>query len=224
MPETALLLGAGAVVALAIGVPLGIAFAAGPMRRAAAPLIQIVAAAPVFCAALALAFVAQKFLHFPAGVGDPASTSQVAINPANPLAALKALGLPVLTVGLAGAAFIQLLLRNAAGSIADTPWRTGLRQMGLPAGEIDRVYVMPEVVSGVFKNLGEFALVLLSAAAVAEWVFDRPGAAVLFVKSIALADWGMAALVLFAFAAIKLVADFFGALFAEALAAESSEP
>ncbi len=34
----------------------------------------------------------------------------------------------------------------------------------------------------------------------------------LFVKSIALADWGVAALVLLAFAAIKLTADFLGAV------------
>ena len=218
LPETAILFAAGGVIACLIGIPLGLLFAAGPLRRAAAPLIQIVAAAPVFCAALALAWIANRFLHWPVDVTGAATSGAAALDFANPLPALKVLALPAITVGAAGAAALQLSLRRAASEIADAPWRAALRRFGLPAGEIDRVYVAPQVASSVAYDLGEFALVLLSACAVAEWVFNRPGAAVLFVKSVALADWSMAALVLFAFAAIKLVADFIGAILAHALA------
>jgi len=59
---------------------------------------------------------------------------------------------------------------------------------------------------------------LFAAAAVAEWVFDVPGAAVLFVKSAALADWNVLALIVFVFAVIKLMADLGGHLGARFLA------
>src|SRR5689334_17436573 len=65
LPSTLVILAMGAVLALLVGGPLGILFGGGPGRRAAAPLIQLVAATPVFCAALALSFVAQRFLHWP---------------------------------------------------------------------------------------------------------------------------------------------------------------
>ena len=94
----------------------------------------------------------------------------------------------------------------------EAPWRRGLRLMGLGAVEIDLAYLAPRILAGLLAALGEITLALFSAAAVAEWVFDWPGAAVLFVKSVALPDWGVAALVLLAFAAIKLMADFIGAV------------
>jgi peptide/nickel transport system permease protein len=210
LPETLTLLALGAVIAIAIGAPLGIVFGAGPLRRAAAPLIQVVAAAPVFCAALALAWLAERFLHWQVTVEGLAPAAPLSF--ADPLATLQQLAVPALTVGAAGAASLQLSLRTAASEVARAPWRGGLRRLGLSTLEIDRVYVTPQVMAHVLANLGELVLVLLSAAAVAEWVFNRPGAAVLFVKSIALADWSVAALVLFAFAAIKLSADFLGAV------------
>jgi peptide/nickel transport system permease protein len=216
LPETLTLAAAGAVLAVAIGGPLGIVFGAGPVRRASAPLIQIVAAAPVFCAALALAWVAQRVFHWPVDVGG-VGTKGPPLDFSSPAAAFKVLALPALTVGAAGAASIQLAIRSASAQVAREPWRDSLRRMGLSALEVERVYVAPQVAAGVFANVGELTLVLLSASAVAEWVFNRPGAAVLFVKSVALADWSMVALVLFAFAALKLAADFAGNVLARAL-------
>ena len=133
-------------------------------------------------------------------------------------ALLHGLALPALTVGAAGAAAVQLALRRAAAGAVEAPWRRGLKAMGLGAVEIDFAYLAPIILAGLFASLGEITLALFSAAAVAEWVFDWPGAAVLFVKSVALLDWGVAALVLFVFAAIKLLADFLGAIAAHALA------
>jgi peptide/nickel transport system permease protein len=205
LPPTLALVGGGFAVALAVGIPVGLLFGSGPARRAAAPLIQIVSAAPIFCAGLALAFVAVNLLHWPAppGMGQAA---QAAV----PQQALKALLLPILTVGLAGAAAAQLALRRAGAQSAEQSWRVQLRRMGLGGFEIETVYGLPRLFAGLLSSLGEVTLALLSAAAVAEWVFDAPGAADLFVKSVALHDWTVVALILLVFAGLTMIADFVG--------------
>ena len=211
LPVTLTLAGAGILIALAIGVPVGLLFGAGPVRRAAAPLIQIVAAAPIFCASLALIALATHF-GWPVAMahGGGASLADLRADPETSSRALKVALLPALTVGLAGAAAVQLALRRAGSESSRKPYRTGLRRMGLSALEIERVYVVPEALSGLAASLGEITLALFAAAAVAEWVFETPGAAVLFVKSLALGDWTLAGAILAVFAAIKFAADFIG--------------
>jgi len=218
LPQTMALVLAGGCVALLVGVPLGLLLGAGPIRRAAAPLIQIVAAAPVFCAGMALAWGAARGLHWPVSVNAPMQ-GEAPIFTTDP-AALRATALPVLTVGLAGAAAVQLALRRAASQSAREAFRSGLRRMGLTALEIERFYVAPQVIGGLLASAAEIMLALLSAALVAEWVFHRPGAADLFVKSVALQDWNMAALILFVFAALTFLADLAGRVGAEALASK----
>jgi peptide/nickel transport system permease protein len=226
LPATLILVSGGAVVALAIGGPLGILLGAGPFRRAAAPLIQIIAAAPVFCAALALSFVAQRLFHWTVGANGASLIDETTlkIDPSNLGGSLAPFLLPILTVGAAGAAAVQLALRRGSAMVARHPYRRGLRLLGLSALEIDRVYVWPEVFAVLVASIGEIVLALLSASAVAEWVFDVPGAAVLFVKSMALADWTMAALVLFVFAAIALIAEFIAVIASRALADAGVRP
>jgi ABC-type dipeptide/oligopeptide/nickel transport system permease component len=203
-PTTLNLVLLGAGVALALGIPLGLLSSTVSLRNVFAPLGQFVSAAPVFCAALALAYAANRLLGWSPSEGTPIPrlphdfTGWLAILP------------PVLTVGLAGTAAVQIALRRAAAEIEDAPFRAGLGRLGLPALEIDRVYVLPQVLAGLLRSLGEVVLALLSAAVVAEWVFKCPGAADLFVKSVALRDWNMVALILFLFAAAVLLADFAG--------------
>jgi peptide/nickel transport system permease protein len=225
LPATLDLVGAGAVIALLIGVPLGLVLGTGQRLRAAAPLVQIVAAAPVFCAGLALLWLARHVLGWDESrhLGAVLWTAQGA-HPASLVDQLRAFALPALTVGAAGAAQVQLALRRAAASAMEAPWRQGLRLMGLGPVEINLAYLAPRVLAGLLAALGEITLALFSASAVAEWVFDWPGAAVLFVKSVALADWGVAALVLLVFASIKLTADFLGAIGAHALAPGEAVP
>jgi ABC-type dipeptide/oligopeptide/nickel transport system permease component len=131
--------------------------------------------------------------------------------------ALPAFGLPALVVGAAGATAIELAIRRAASAAGGAPYRDGLRLMGLSAFEVDRLYLVPRVLAGLFASLGEVALSLFAATAVAEWVFDWPGAATLFIHSVALHDWNVAALVLLVFACMALTAGFIGALAARAM-------
>ena len=216
LPVTLTLVLAGAVIAILVGLPIGLVLGAGPLRRAAAPLLQLIAAAPVFCGGLILAYAAHHFLGWdPSASGKTANFASLARGEP---AAWGLIYLPALTVGAAGIAAVQLALRRAASEEADAPYRVYLKRMGLSTLEVERVYVLRPVLAGLLRHAGEIVLALLSAAAVAEWVFDYPGAAVLFVKSVALADWNMAALILFAFATIAMLADFAGRLLAHFVA------
>jgi peptide/nickel transport system permease protein len=207
-PATLQLLGAGAIIALLIGIPLGAFLNASRMLRAAAPLMQIIAATPVFVAALALIWLAVRVLHW--SDASQASALSWFAKSGDWGAALRAFSLSALTVGAAGAASVQLSLRRAAMRAWSAPYRSGLRMMGLGALDIDLRYAVPEVLAALLRDVGEIALALISATAVAEWVFHRDGAAVLFLKSAALGDWNVAAAVIFLFVAVKLVAEFLG--------------
>ncbi len=218
MPATLELVLAGGAVALLVGTPLGLLLGASPVRRAAAPLMQIVTAAPVFCAGLALAYGAAHLLHWPLEINTTVATAAPIFSRDMP--ALKLAVLPVLTVGLAGAAAVQLALRRVTAETAGEAFRSGLKRLGLSALEIEWVYAVPQVIAGLLASAGEIMLALLSAAVVAEWVFHRSGAADLFVKSVALEDWNMTALILFMFAGLAFVADFLGRVGAYALANE----
>jgi peptide/nickel transport system permease protein len=208
LPLTLGLVAEGFVVALLVGIPIGILFGSGPLRRAAAPLVQVVSAAPIFVAGLALAFLASNLLHWPVP-SETGVTGGLALLPRN-AREFEMLLLPVMTVGLAGAAAAQLALRRAGAQMAREPWRVQLRRMGLPAWEIETAYGAPRLFAGLLASLGEVMLALFSAAAVAEWVFDAAGAADLFVKSVALHDWAVVAPILLSFAALTMIGAFAG--------------
>lgn len=203
----------GSLLAILLGLPLGLLLGTGALRRATAPLIQIVSAAPVFCAGLALAYVAKRVGLSADMTGEVARVD---------LAGLRMFLLPAVTVGLAGTAAIQMALRRAASEAQDSPFRIGLRRLGLSPLEIERVYVAPLVFAGLLRSLGEVMLALLSAAVVSEWVFECRGIADLFVKSVALHDWNMAALILLVFAGLTTTAEFLGRLGARLFAKAAS--
>lgn len=220
LPLTLQLLAGGAIIALLLGVPLGIFLSASRMLRAAAPFLQIVAATPVFVAALALIWIAVRVLHWNDTSQASALSFAALMRSGDWNTALRAFALPALTVGAAGAASVQLSLRRAAAIAWSAPYRNGLRMMGLGTIDIDLRYALPEVLAALLRDLGEIVLALISATAVAEWVFHRDGAAVLFLKSAALGDWNVAASILFIFAAITLIADFMGVLAAQMIVPE----
>jgi peptide/nickel transport system permease protein len=216
LPATLELMAAGAIIAFLVGAPLGVLLGRGHALRAAAPLLQLVAAAPVFCAGLGLLWLAARVLHW-TYTPQPLPWPALAEGGHNALLALNALSLPGLTVGAAGAAAVQLAVRRAESHAIEEPYRRGLKLMGLNSFEIDRLYLAPQVFAGMLAGFGEIVLVLFSAAAVAEWLFGWPGAAVLFLKSVALHDWNVTALVLLAFASVSLLADFSGVVAARAM-------
>jgi ABC-type dipeptide/oligopeptide/nickel transport system permease component len=225
LPATLEILGLGAIFAAVVGAPVGILLSAGRALRAGAPLIQIVAAAPVFCAGLGLLWLSRNVLHW---AGAPHEVSflgaLVSGNLDAAAAELRAAALPALTVGAAGAASIQLALRRAVNLAAGEPYRRGLHAMGLSRFEIDRLYLVPQVLAGLLQSLGEIASSLVAATAVAEWVFNWPGAADLFLRSVALRDWTVAGLILLALAALTMVAECVGTIGARLMAETERQP
>ncbi len=215
-PMTLKLILQGVVIAAAFGIPLGLLSGAASLRNMLAPLGQFVSAVPVFCAALLLAYAANRLLG-PAPPGMP-----VGLLPRDFAGWSQALP-PALTVGLAGMAAVQIGLRRASIKLEDAPFRQGLSRLGLPARDINRFYVVPVVFAGLLRNLGEVIVKLLSAVVVAEWVSHCPGIAVTcLVKSVALRDWNMVALILFVFAAAAMIADFAGRIAAQIVAREAA--
>lgn len=212
LPKTLGLIAMGGGLAVLAGAPIGLALAFGPIRRITSPLIQVITATPVFVSGLALAYIAVHGFHWPVSVNAPVGAAV----PPDQLLAITAL--PVVTIGLAGAAAVQLVLRQAAARSSGEAFRTGLKRMGLGQIEIEALYVLPEIFAALVSGAREIVLALVSATVVAEWVFHRDGAADLFVKSVALADWNMAAILLFVFAAITFLADFLGSVIGHALA------
>jgi len=216
LPLTMELVAEGFVVALLVGMPVGFLLGAGPARRAASPLVQLVSAAPTFVAALVLAYAAFHGLHWAVPIGTGIKNGLVLWPHSR--SEIQAVLLPVVTVGLSGAGAAQLALRRVAAETAREPWRVELRRMGLTAWDVERAYVIPSLAAGLLAGLGEVMLALLSAAAVTEWVFNYAGAADLFVKSVALRDWSIAAAILFVFAALTMTAHFVGVSIARAIA------
>jgi peptide/nickel transport system permease protein len=222
LPLTLQLLAAGAIFALLLGGPLGILLSASRTLRAAAPLIQIIAATPVFVAALALIWIAVRVLHWSETSQASALSFAALMRAGDWDTALHAFALPALTVGAAGAASVQLSLRRAAAIAWSAPYRNGLRMMGLGTLDIDLHYALPDILTALLRDLGEIVLALISATAVAEWVFHREGIAVLFLKSAALGDWSVAAATLFVFATITLASGFVGVLASRLIVPEDS--
>ncbi|HEY5346933.1 MAG TPA: hypothetical protein VIJ72_01980 [Rhizomicrobium sp.] len=198
-PSSLFLLGIGGALALLLGMPLGLLVGATPLRRVA-PLAHILTPMPVFCAALALAWIAFALLHVPAT--------------AKPLLALA-------VITAAGTFTVQNNLRRALAALRTAPFRAGLKQMGLGGWEIGRVYAAPPVLALFLARLGEVWLSLVSALCICEWLFGLPGAGLLLVKSIALQDWNIAALALLLFASLTLLIIFLGRLMAHALIGEA---
>jgi ABC-type dipeptide/oligopeptide/nickel transport system permease component len=165
---------------------------------------------------MALAYAAFHLLHWPVPIGTGEKSGLILMP--HTMVQLQAALLPVLTVGLAGAGAAQLALRRAAAQTTRAPWRVQLRRMGLSAWDVESAYVVPVVLAGLLASLGEVMLALLSATAVTEWVFNYAGAADLFVKSVALRDWRIAAAILFVFAALTMTAHFVGVCAGRAVA------
>ncbi len=220
MPVTLMLTAAGGFLALIVGVPLGLLFQVGAIRRLGAPFVQAISAVPVFCAGLLLAFVAAKLMGWKGDAGIPAVESFFA--PGGD--ALVKAALPVAMVGLAGGAAVQLAMRRAAAAENGSSWHDGLRRLGMSVLEIESIYVLPRILAGLIAHAGDIMLALLSATVVAEWVFFIPGAADMFVKSTALRDWNVVALILFCFAALYFAVDFLGRMAAHIMIREEPAP
>jgi peptide/nickel transport system permease protein len=211
-PVTFELMGAGLVVALLVGIPIGLLFATGRFFRPAAPLIQAVTSVPLFCVALLALWLANYF-----GAWDFSHSAFTVSRHSDLLSLLRAIAIPALIAGATAAGAIQLALHRAVLGAMREPFYENMRRMGLGGFEIDRAYLAPYLLMGFFRGFGEIALSLFAADAVVEWVFDWPGAIGLFLHAVALRDWSVAGPILLVVASVVIAADVVGRIGARAI-------
>jgi peptide/nickel transport system permease protein len=210
-------------IALIIGVPLGSALADPATRPIVSPIVQLTGSVPVFCAGLLIGILLARLWPAHTGTGVPSLFAAIASQDSNiMLAALEAIAPPGLTVGLAGAGAVALSWRNALEIASAEPYRDGLRRLGLGDADILRIYVVRHAIALSLDDLADIVLAFFAAAAVAEWIFAWPGAGAAFIHAVALADWAVAAVIVFVIAIIRAGADFAGPVAAHALIAEEA--
>lgn len=215
----------GTLIAIVVGVPLGMALASSDTRMIVAPGVQLAGSLPVFCAALLIGFIFAPLMPANDGTNAPSLFSAFGAHDSDALsAALLAIAPAGITVGLAGAGAVALSWRNALDVAAAEQYRDGLRRLGLSDLEIFNFYVARHALALTLRNLPDILLALFAAAAVAEWTFAREGAGAAFIHAVALEDWPVAAIILFVIAIIRSAADFAGPLAAHALIGDEATP
>lgn len=208
----------GTLIAIIVGVPLGMALASPDTRMMVAPAVQLAGSLPVFCAALLIGFILAPLMPANESGNAPSLFAAFAAHDTDALfAALLAIAPAGITVGLAGAGAVALSWRNALDVAAAEQYRDGLRRLGLSDLEILNFYVARHALALTLRDLPDILLALFAAAAVAEWTFAREGAGAAFIHAVALEDWAVAAIILFVIAIIRSAADFAGPLAAYAL-------
>ena len=189
---------------------MGILLSSGSLLRAGAPLIHIVAAAPVFCAGLGLFWFSDRLLHWDGCAARTSFFAAMARRSRHPGRCGPRVALPALTVGAAGAASVHAFAPGhepgRRRTLPARPARHGSRPVRDRPG-----LSLSAIVAGLLQ-ISAIASSLLAATAVAEWVFGWHGAADLFLKSVALQDWTVVALVLLVFAALTMTAEFLGVM------------
>ena len=174
-----LLIGAGLLVAVLLGVPLGVvaARARGRLAGAAASVVAVAGfSAPVFVLGILLV------LLFSLALGWLPSSGFVAFSD-DPVQHVLALILPSLTIGLN---FMGVVARMTRASLSDVMGRDYVklaRAKGLPRGKAILRHALPNALVPVIAIIGVRAGNLLGGTVIIEALFDWPGLSSLLVSA-----------------------------------------
>lgn len=207
IPRSLELIGAGLLVAVLLGVPLGVVAARsrGRLAGAAASVVAVAGfSAPVFVLGILLV------LLFSLALGWLPSSGFVAFSD-DPVQHLLALILPSLTIGLN---FMGVVARMTRASLSDVMGRDYVklaRAKGLPRGKAILRHALPNALVPVIAIVGVRAGNLLGGTVIIEALFDWPGLSSLLVSAAFSRDYPViqgSLLVIFAlFILISLVID-----------------
>jgi peptide/nickel transport system permease protein len=226
LPATLELTGAAVLLAMLVGVPLGVLCG---LHRNSWPdhVLRLVA---VSCLALASFWVAVQFqLLFSMtlnwlplsgrteGFPPQAMTGFLVVDAlfqrdGKMLAsALSHLALPALTLSLPATATVMLFMRSSVANVIALPSVAYQKAMGLPSRVIVWKYVLRMALTATVNQLGLIFGTMLTGAVAVENVFDWPGLGSYAVKSFLNSDYnGVMSVTLctgFLFAAITLLVD-----------------
>lgn len=207
IPRSLELIGAGLLVAVLLGVPLGVVAARsrGRLAGAAASVVAVAGfSAPVFVLGILLV------LLFSLALGWLPSSGFVAFSD-DPVQHVLALILPSLTIGLN---FMGVVARMTRASLSDVMGRDYVklaRAKGLPRGKAILRHALPNALVPVIAIVGVRAGNLLGGTVIIEALFDWPGLSSLLVSAAFSRDYPViqgALLAIFAlFILISLVID-----------------
>jgi peptide/nickel transport system permease protein len=215
LPATLELVAASAVLAICVGVPLGI-FTAIRRRSATAQLFSALSllgvSLPTFVLGMLLIYVFAVALRWlPSfGRGDLVNIGwwRTGLLTAS---GLKALVLPALTLGLYQMTFIQRLVRAEMLEVLAQDYIRTARAMGLSEGMIHFKYALKNAALPVITIIGLRLGDLIAFSIVTETVFQWPGMGLLFIQAVGFADIPiMAAYLVFValvFVIINLIVD-----------------
>lgn len=179
IPRSLELIGAGLVIAVLLGVPLGVV-AARSRGRLAGALAAVIAvagfSAPVFVLGILLV------LLFSLALGWLPSSGFVPFSD-DPLQHCLALILPSLTIGLN---FMGVVARMTRASLADVMGRDYVklaRAKGMPRGRAILRHALPNALVPVIAIVGVRAGNLLGGTVIIEALFDWPGLSSLLVSA-----------------------------------------
>lgn len=179
IPRSLELIGAGLLVAVLLGVPLGVVAARsrGRLAGAAASVVAVAGfSAPVFVLGILLV------LLFSLALGWLPSSGFVAFSD-DPAQHLLALILPSLTIGLN---FMGVVARMTRASLSDVMGRDYVklaRAKGLPRGKAILRHALPNALVPVIAIVGVRAGNLLGGTVIIEALFDWPGLSSLLVSA-----------------------------------------
>jgi ABC-type dipeptide/oligopeptide/nickel transport system permease component len=185
------------LIAIALGTLLGFLLTLGETRALLAPLFQLIASIPIFCASLMIA-AGFALLRMPVAVTAPI----------------------IATLSLAVAGAVARAVFAAQRSAAPPPYIDGLARMGLSRRQIVGYYVARPTLAVALRDAGNILLALFAATAVVESVFSWPGAGAGFIRAVALGDWNVVAVLIMIMAAARFTVDLAAGLLSQALLGE----
>jgi peptide/nickel transport system permease protein len=207
LPRTLELILAAVVLALSIGMPIGIRAAIernGPVDRAASYAASLFQSVPVFVIGTLFVLVfATKLRWVPAG-------GFVAFS-ANPSQHLLQLLMPSVTIAIPLSAVVFRMTRTAVLETLDREWVRTARANGLPESQVMRRHVVRNALGPVVTIVGLQMGTLLGGTVLVEYVFNWPGLSGYLVRAVEQRDYpevrGIVLVISILFVMLNLIVD-----------------
>jgi peptide/nickel transport system permease protein len=179
LPVTFELTGLSMLLAVAIGVPLGIRAATGGrwVKRFTESFVIFGISIPDFWLGIMLVLIFAATL----GILPPSGYIPFGVDP---LQNLRYMALPVLTLAIGEAAYILRTTRSAVTSVLDRPFVTFLRAKGISPRRIVSGHALRNAAPAIVTVIGIQVGVLLGGAIIIETLFALPGVGRLVVTAI----------------------------------------
>ncbi|MGE5512635.1 MAG: ABC transporter permease [Bacteroidota bacterium] len=185
LPRTLELVLASTILAVAIGLPLGVSAALhrdGPLDRALSTISSFTMSVPVFVTGSVLVLLfAQKLRWVPAGGFVPLSQ--------DPYTHLKVLLMPAVTIALGFSAVVFRMMRTTTLEMQERDWVRTARAKGLEERQVIRRHVVRNALGPVLTVVGLHMGTLLGGTVLVEYVFNWPGLSGFLVRAVEQRDY-----------------------------------